>query len=79
MYGYNGRILRVDLTRGKTSVEEPDEDFLRHYLGGTGLVGYYLLREVPPGVDALAPENRLVLAGGPVRMGLLPSAGGLPT
>jgi aldehyde:ferredoxin oxidoreductase len=64
--GYHGRILRVDLTAGEISVETPGEVFYRRYLGGAGLVAYYLLREVPPGAEPLGPENRLVFACGPL-------------
>ncbi len=64
--GYNGKILRVDLSKGTTSVEEIDELFCRKYLGGGGFVAYYLLKELKPGVDALAPENKLIFAAGPV-------------
>jgi aldehyde:ferredoxin oxidoreductase len=64
--GYHGRILRVDLSQARVSIEEPDEVFYRRYLGGAGLVAYYLLKEVPPGTDPLDPENRLVFACGPL-------------
>ena len=64
--GYFGKILRVDLSRGAVSADEHDEDFYRRYLGGSGLIGYYLLKEVGAGVDAFSPENRLIFAGGPV-------------
>ncbi len=63
-YGYNGKILRVNLTSGRISVEEPPESFYRKYFGGVGFVGYFLLNEVPPGVDALSPENKLIFAPG---------------
>jgi len=63
-YGYNGKILRVDLSRGSTSVEEPEENFYRRYLGGAALIGYYLLKEQKPGVDPFSPENKLVFAAG---------------
>ncbi len=59
-YGYHGKILRVDLTSGHTAAEEPGEEIYRRYLGGGGLASYYLLRELPPGVDPLGPENKLV-------------------
>ena len=62
--GYNGKILRVDLNRGSTSVEEPEESFYRRYLGGAALIGYYLLKEQKPGVEPFSPENRLVFAPG---------------
>ncbi|UCH43055.1 MAG: hypothetical protein JSW16_00510, partial [Dehalococcoidales bacterium] len=62
--GYNGKILRVDLSSRNISVDEPEEDFYRSYVGGRGLVSYYLLREVKAGVDPLGPENKLIFATG---------------
>jgi len=64
--GCNGRILRVNLSRSDIQVEEPGEDFYRTYFGGWGLVAYYLLKEVPPGIDPLSPENKLIFALGPL-------------
>lgn len=64
--GIHGRILRVDLTTRQITVETPGEVFYRRYLGGAGLIAYYLLKEVPPGTDPLGPENRLVFACGPL-------------
>ncbi len=63
-YGYRGKILRVDLTTGKTAVEELGELFYRTYMGGWGIIAYYLLRELQPGVDPLGPENLLIFATG---------------
>lgn len=65
-YGYSGKILRVDLTNSSTSVEKPKADFYRRYLGGTGLIAYYLLKEQRPAVDPLSPENMMVFATGVV-------------
>jgi aldehyde:ferredoxin oxidoreductase len=62
--GYNGRILRVDLTKGKINVEAPSETWYRSYLGGMGAVAYHLLREVPAKSDPLSPENLLIMAPG---------------
>jgi aldehyde:ferredoxin oxidoreductase len=61
-HGYHGRILHVDLTRGQIEVEQPGEAFYRAYAGGSALGLYYLLRDTPPGLDPLGPENVLVLA-----------------
>jgi len=61
-HGYNGKILRIDLTTGQFEVEEPDEAFYRKYMGGSAMAMYYLLNEMPAGVDPLGPENMLVLA-----------------
>jgi aldehyde:ferredoxin oxidoreductase len=63
-YGSNGTILRVDLTRGTTTVETFDEAFYRRYPGGKALAAYHLLREMPAGADPLGPENPLILATG---------------
>ena len=65
-YGYNGKILRVNLSNNKISTEEPDEVFYRRYFGGRGIISYYLLKELRPGVDPLGPENKLIFAAGPV-------------
>jgi len=63
-FGYNGKTLRVDLTREKIAEESPTEDWYRTYLGGMGAVSYHLLREVPRGADSLSPENILIIAPG---------------
>jgi aldehyde:ferredoxin oxidoreductase len=70
-YGYNGKILHVDLTAGNMTVEEPAESFYRSYLGGSAMGAYYLLKHTPPGTDPLAPENTLslnvsVVTGAPI-------------
>src|ERR1041384_1833631 len=58
-YGYNGKILHVDLTRGELTVEEPAEAFYRKYLGGSGMGMYYILRDLPKGADPHGPQNVL--------------------
>ena len=62
--GYQGKILRVDLSAGTTRCEEPEPEFYRKYIGGWGLVAYYLMKELAPGVDPLGPANKLIFAGG---------------
>jgi aldehyde:ferredoxin oxidoreductase len=59
-YGYNGRILRVNLTDGKIWEERPEEIIYRKYMGGSALSLFYLLNEMKPGVDPLGPENKLI-------------------
>ena len=63
--GYTGKILHVNLTKNEITTETPPESFYRRYLGGAGLVGYYLLKQVPKGADPLGPENVLIFAAGP--------------
>ena len=64
--GYNGKILRVNLTQGTTSIEQLDEAFCRKYLGGAGFIAYYLMKELKPGIDPLSPDNKLIFMAGPL-------------
>ncbi len=59
--GYNRKILRINLTDGKIEIEEPDEFIYRNYLGGAALSAYYILKELPKGIDPLSPDNMLVI------------------
>lgn len=63
-YGYNGKILHVDLTTGTIVTETPPESFYRTYMGGSAMGLYYILKEMPAGVDPLAPENVLTIFTG---------------
>ena len=74
-FGYNRRILRVDLSKGTASVEEPDEIFYRRYFGGRGLIAYFLLRELKKGASPLSAENKLIFACGPVTGAPITGAG----
>ncbi|MBI2848003.1 MAG: aldehyde ferredoxin oxidoreductase family protein, partial [Chloroflexi bacterium] len=74
-YGYTGKMLRVDLSRGAISTETLDEEFCRKYIGGAGFITYYLLKEMEPGVDPLGPQNKLIFATGPVTGVAIPGNG----
>jgi aldehyde:ferredoxin oxidoreductase len=63
-YGYNGKILHVDLTTGKLEVEEPGEAFFRRYMGGSALGMHYALKLIPRGAEPLGPDNVLILSLG---------------
>ncbi len=65
-YGYNNKILMVNLTTGEINVEEPGDKFYRMYLGGTGIGTYYCMRDIPKGADPLGPDNVLALSAGVV-------------
>jgi len=64
--GYMGQILRVNLTSGRISQEQIPLDWPRKYLGGAGLATRYLISEVPPGIDPLGEDNRLIFMTGPL-------------
>ena len=64
-YGYTGKGLRVDLTTGKITVE-PTFPRFDGYIGGTAFGYKVFWDEVPPETDCYAPENKLVIAPGPL-------------
>ncbi len=66
LWGYMGKILRVDLTRGAVWDEPLAPELAEKYVGGAGFGAEYLYREVPPGVEWDAPDNRLIMASGPM-------------
>ena len=72
IYGYAGKILRVDLTDERISEHALDAVELKKWVGGVGFGAKYLYEEVPPRVQWNDPDNRLIVASGPLagtRMG----------
>ncbi|OGP73054.1 MAG: aldehyde:ferredoxin oxidoreductase [Deltaproteobacteria bacterium RBG_16_49_23] len=66
MKGFFNQLLRIDLSKQKTTVEPIPDSILRSYLGGKGLGSHLLLKENPPHVDPFSPENRLIFTLGPL-------------
>ena len=64
MKGYSDRVLRVDLSSGKSTVEDLDEKEVKLFLGGLALAAYRLYKEVPGGADPLGKENKLIFSPG---------------
>ncbi|KKM10133.1 aldehyde ferredoxin oxidoreductase [Clostridiales bacterium PH28_bin88] len=77
MSGYQGRVLRVNLTSKKVSFEPLNQKWASQYLGGKGLGIKYLFEEVAPGVDPLSPANKLILMTGPFTGTVVPCSGKL--
>jgi len=75
MFGYMGKILRVNLSKSKITEEFPDENTLKMFLGGSGLATKYLFDEVKKGTDPLGPENKLIFMTGPLTGTPSPSTG----
>jgi aldehyde:ferredoxin oxidoreductase len=65
MYGWQGTILRVNLTSGKITKEPLNEDLAHKYIGSRGLNAKLLYDEVKPGTDPIGPDNKLILGIGP--------------
>ena len=66
LYGYTGKLLRVDLSNQKISVEEIDHEVLRKFMGGVGYGVKLLYDELPAGIDPLGPENKIIFTTGPL-------------
>jgi aldehyde:ferredoxin oxidoreductase len=64
--GYAGKLLRVNLSTGTVRSQPWEPDDMRQYLGGVGLGARILYDEVGPRVHWDHPDNRLVLATGPL-------------
>jgi aldehyde:ferredoxin oxidoreductase len=66
MRGFFNKVLKINL-KNKTFEEEAIADSVyENYLGGKGLGTYLLMKENPPGVDPLSPENKLIFCTGPI-------------
>src|SRR4030042_1661066 len=66
MNGWTGNLLRINLTTGSVKKESFTEEFARTWIGGRGFALKILWDELKPGIDALGPENKLVVALGPI-------------
>jgi aldehyde:ferredoxin oxidoreductase len=72
--GYTGKYLRVNLTDGHVKVRELDAAFADTWLGGNGFGVKILWDEVGADVDPLSPDNRLIIATGPICGTLMPNS-----
>ncbi|HLY67555.1 MAG TPA: aldehyde ferredoxin oxidoreductase N-terminal domain-containing protein, partial [Chloroflexota bacterium] len=64
MFGYAGKVLRVDLSERRVWAQPLDGAYARKYLGGTGFGARMLYDEVPAHVTWDHPDNRISLATG---------------
>ncbi|MEM2427723.1 MAG: aldehyde ferredoxin oxidoreductase N-terminal domain-containing protein, partial [Candidatus Bathyarchaeia archaeon] len=66
MLGYAGKILRVDLSSGSFKIEPLSDQMVKSYIGGNGFGVRILYDEVPPKIDPLSVENKLIFVTGPL-------------
>ena len=59
-------ILRVNLTEGTCANEPLNMEWAQKYLGQRGLATKYLVEETDPKVDPLSPDNKMIMATGPL-------------
>ncbi|MCD6514017.1 MAG: aldehyde ferredoxin oxidoreductase family protein [Candidatus Odinarchaeota archaeon] len=75
MKGWTGKVLRIDLSKKKYAVQEISYDLAKNYVGGRGFAIKILWDELKPGTDPLSPDNKLILASGPLNGITIPNAG----
>ena len=75
MYGYTGKILRINLSTDKTSEENLNEKEAEKFIGGKGLGAHLLFRNMNPESDPLSPDNPLILCTGPLTGTSAPTSG----
>ncbi len=75
MYGYNNKVLRVNLTEKSFKTEALNLDLAKKFLGGRGLGEKYLMDEIDPTIDALSTENKLIFVTGPLSGTPTPTGG----
>jgi aldehyde:ferredoxin oxidoreductase len=61
-----GRLLTVDLSTGRCAESTLPADYVRDYIGGSGLGVRLLWDTLRPDLDPLAPENPLLWITGPL-------------
>ena len=65
IYGWCGKILKIDLSESRIS-ELQTLDYAGRFLGGRGIATRIYWEEVGPHVRAFDPENHLILMTGPL-------------
>ncbi len=75
VYGYMGRLLRVDLSRGTLEDVPLDLEMARAFVGGSGLGARLLADALRPDLDPYAPEAPLIFMTGPFVGTPIPAAG----
>jgi aldehyde:ferredoxin oxidoreductase len=71
----NNNLLRINLTEGTVTKEKIPDSVVFQYMGGTGYITYYLYKEVQPKIDPLGPENKIIIAPGPIQGTRIPVSG----
>lgn len=62
--GYMGKVLWVDLSKGKIHEEKIPYEVYDMFLSGSGLGAYLLYNKIPSGADPLGPDNILGFVSG---------------
>ncbi|MBA1335938.1 MAG: Tungsten-containing aldehyde:ferredoxin oxidoreductase [Firmicutes bacterium] len=63
---YNRKLLRVNLKDRTVKTEVIGEELIRDYIGGIGFGVKLLYDEIDHDIDALSPQNKLIISIGPL-------------
>ncbi len=74
-YGWNKKVLKVNLTTGNISSEPISEKVLKNFLGGRGINIKALYDTTNKNTDPLGPDNPLIFGTGPLTGTIVPSSG----
>ena len=66
MFGYNNKVLIIDVSSKSWEWEDLAEDVVRNFIGGSGLGAYLLYKHCPTGVDPLSHANPLIFCASPL-------------
>jgi aldehyde:ferredoxin oxidoreductase len=70
-----GKLMRINLSESKVAIEDMPKEY--RGLGGRGLSSQIVGKEVPPKVDPLGPENKLIFSAGILAGTVVPNTGRL--
>jgi aldehyde:ferredoxin oxidoreductase len=74
MKGYRGTVLRINLSDGSLKKEPFPESLIEEWIGGKGIGTLLQYREIPPHVEPLSPQNKIIIVAGPGAGTIIPTA-----
>ncbi len=73
--GWQGKVLRVNLTQGTSKIEPLNMDWAQQFIGERGLASKYLFEEMDPKADPMGPDNVLIFSTGPLTSTMASTSG----
>lgn len=74
MFGYTGKILKVDLTKKEITILNLPDEVYKNFIGGTGIAAKILFDKKIWEIDPLSPDNPLIFITGPLTGTTIPGA-----
>ncbi|TFF87916.1 MAG: aldehyde ferredoxin oxidoreductase [Promethearchaeota archaeon] len=75
IFGYHGKILKIDLLKRKISEEPINVNYSQDFLGGAGYACRSLIEELTIDTSPLSPKNILMVMTGPFCLSGIPGSG----